>query len=217
MVKLKEKLWQLGLFGFVAIPLPVLAIPDHHVATVVKHLEGVMDASVQAASKERISVRMTTCRVSLADRSTTEKGNSSDSVYLYQEQALAESLDSPYRQRFLAISTGKGEDTVISQSYKPINPQQWTGFCDRPESERVVKSEEVTNPICSVVLEPRLSIYVGQTPSAGCPTKARGAVKITNLIILHNQGMDTWDRGFDAEGNQVWGAQNQSYQFRWAD
>jgi hypothetical protein len=27
--------------------------------------------------------------------------------------------------------------------------------------------------------------------------------------------MDTWDRGFDEEGNQVWGAENQGYQFRW--
>jgi hypothetical protein len=27
--------------------------------------------------------------------------------------------------------------------------------------------------------------------------------------------MDTWDRGFDANGNQVWGADGESYQYRW--
>ena len=26
--------------------------------------------------------------------------------------------------------------------------------------------------------------------------------------------METWDRGFDADGKQVWGAREDSYQFR---
>jgi len=29
--------------------------------------------------------------------------------------------------------------------------------------------------------------------------------------------MNTWDRGFDATGNQVWGAKDKPYQFRRID
>lgn len=212
------KLWQLGLISSLFISSSASAIPkSNHVEMVVNHLVGVMDTSAQSAADGRADVRMTTCKVSLSDPKARGKGNRPDSVYLYQEQALTKSLDSPYRQRFLQISTGNEQETVISQSYKPISPQQWNGFCDRPEPKRVVNSADISQPICSVFLKRKVNIYVGKTPSDGCPTKFRGAVKITNLVILHSQGMDTWDRGFDAEDNQVWGAKNESYQFRWAD
>ncbi|NEO03426.1 MAG: hypothetical protein F6K50_51450 [Moorea sp. SIO3I7] len=59
--------------------------------------------------------------------------------------------------------------------------------------------------------------YIGQTPEDGCPTNYRGAVSITNTIILHKEGMDTLDRGFDAAGNLVWGAKDLPYQFRWVE
>ena len=203
-------IWQLGLIGVLCIPSPVLATPElDHVRAVVNHLEGKMDTSARTAAGGRVGVRMTTCKVRLRDRP--------ERVYLYQEQSLKKSLDSPYRQRFLQIEAGEEKDTVISQSYKPINSQKWIGLCDRPERQRVVNSQEMSQPVCSVLLKPKVSIYVGTTPPEGCPTKVRGAVKITNMIILHDRGMDTWDRGFDAEGNQVWGAKNESYQFRWLD
>jgi hypothetical protein len=60
-----------------------------------------------------------------------------------------------------------------------------------------------------------VTIYVGETQPGGCPANVRGAVKITNTIILNSAGMETWDRGFDANGKQVWGAQDESYQYRW--
>ena len=201
---------KLGLISVLSIPSSVLATPElNHVQAVVNHLEGKMDTSALTAAGGRVGVRMTTCRVSLSDRP--------DAVYLYQEQSLKKSLDSPYRQRFLQIKSGEEKDTVISQSYKPINPQKWIGLCDRPEQKRLVDSRDISQPVCHVLLKPQVSIYVGTTPPEGCPTKARGAVKITNMIILHDRGMDTWDRGFDAAGNQVWGAKNESYQFLWID
>lgn len=205
-----KQIWQLGLISIFCFSAPVRAIPKlNHVEAVVDRLDGIMDTSAQAAAGIKADVQMTTCRVSLSDRSS--------SVYLYQEQSLRESLDSPYRQRFLQIKAGEEKDTVISQAYKPINLQKWSGFCDRPEQQRVVSSKEISQPICTVLLKPKINIYVGTTPPEGCPTKVRGAVKVTNLIILHSQGMDTWDKGFDTAGNQVWGARNESYQFRWID
>jgi hypothetical protein len=152
---------------------------------------------------------MTTCLVKIEDLETNH-------YFLYQEQAISNKLDQPYRQRFLEILPAANNQQIISQSYKPENLEKFKGFCNQRETERRIKKAELGEYICEVILTPIISIYRGETPPEGCPANVRGAVKITNTIILHSQGMDTWDRGFDAENNQVWGAENESYQFRWS-
>jgi hypothetical protein len=192
---------------------PALAIPlDRQVEEVVAHLVGIMDTTTQAKIKPQApSVRMTTCKIQLleSDRDT------SPSVYLYQEQALTKSLDKPYRQRFLKIFASLDGQNVESKSFKPLKTETWIGFCQKKESERLVSLQEFQDVGCSVFLKPVITIYIGQTQPGGCATKVKGAAKITNTVILHSQGMDTTDRGFDEQGKQVWGAVEDTYQFRW--
>jgi hypothetical protein len=185
---------------------------EEQVESVVSHLVGVMDTSAQATANPKApSVRMTTCEVQIADNTT----QTSSSVYLYQEQALTNNLEQPYRQRFLQIRPSADRKTVESQSFKPQNSETLIGLCNKPEQNRVVEQQAIGESVCSVFLKPTQTGYVGETPPEGCPANVRGAVRITNKIILHLQGMDTWDRGYDTQGNQVWGAQNESYQYRW--
>ena len=186
------------------------AIPiEQHVEAVVSHLVGSMDTSAQAAANpDKANVRMTTCKLEVDNAAQ-------NSAYLYQEQALSDELDQPYRQRFLEITPSDDAQTVISKSYQPSNPETLINFCDQSAAERQVQLSDFGEPVCSVFLKPLLAVYVGQTPSGGCAANVRGAVTITNTIVLHSQGMDTFDRGFDAEGKQVWGAKDESYQFRW--
>jgi hypothetical protein len=172
-------------------------------------LEGIMDTSAQAAANPKVSnVRMTTCRVQVLDAQTE------DSVFLYQEQALAQKLAQPYRQRFLQISQSSLSQSVRSLSFKPANPTAWVNFCNAPPEKRTIKVTDLGNPVCSVFLKQSGDDFIGFTPVNGCPANVRGAVRITNRIVLHKTGMETWDRGYDANGKQVWGAKTESYQFR---
>ncbi|PSF37250.1 chorismate mutase [Aphanothece hegewaldii CCALA 016] len=181
---------------------------ESHVQSVVSHLVGIMDTSAQAAANpKKSSVRMTTCTVTVIDEPK--------SVYLYQEQALNESLDEPYRQRILNIKPATEPNTIESKSYKIKQPETFIGFCQKPENTRQLKLNDLAEAGCSVFLKPIADGYKGETPAQGCPANVRGAVKITNTVILNSSGMETWDRGFDANGQQVWGAQDQSYQYRW--
>jgi hypothetical protein len=111
------------------------------------------------------------------------------------------------------------DDTIESKSFKLQNPQAWIGFCRHTQPHRQATLRELSNYVCSVFLEPieQEKNYGGKTPSEGCPSNVRGAVKITNKVILHQEGMDTYDRGFDENGNLVWGAQNEGYYYRWVD
>jgi CpeT/CpcT family (DUF1001) len=183
---------------------------DQQVEEVATRLEGVMETSAQAATNPKVAkVRMTTCRVRV-----TTADNPVPGVVLYQEQALTKDLTQPYRQRFLQILPSPTSQTVRSATFKPGNPAAWVNFCNQSIAARVVQLRELGTPVCSVFLKPAGNDYVGNTPIDGCPTNVRGAVRITNHIVLQKTGMQTWDRGFDRTGKQVWGAKAESYQFR---
>lgn len=184
---------------------------ETQVNEVVNHLVGMMDTSAQTQGNPQApNVRMTTCIIELSGVE-----NEINSVYLYQEQALNDKLKEPYRQRFLEISSVENENTIESTAFRAIQPQRWINFCDRPENQRNVNLDDLGEAVCRVSLRKLMTIYIGETPSEGCPTNMGGAVRMTNTVILHSQGMDTYDRGFDEQGNQVWGAENEGYQFRW--
>ncbi|HEY9864439.1 MAG TPA: chromophore lyase CpcT/CpeT [Candidatus Obscuribacterales bacterium] len=184
-----------------------------HVQQVTSYLTGVMETSAQAkAIPDAPSVRMTTCEVKL--NSTDSSVRDSKGVFLYQEQALTRNLSKPYRQRILNILPSIDKNSIESVSFKPINPKNWIGLCQKPLSERVISIQEIENVNCSVFLTPVGTEYIGETQPEGCVTNFKGAVKVTNTIKLDRNGMETQDRGFDAQGKQVWGAENRSYQYQ---
>ncbi len=187
---------------------PVSTMPQQ-VEEVASYLVGVMDTSAQAkAVPDAPDVRMTTCKVRLADSQDAQ------TIYLYQEQAMSANLGAPYRQRFLRLAPSEDGQKVESASFKPLDSQAWVGFCQKPEAERTIQLSLMEPKYCSVFLEPVENGYLGNTQPGGCPTNFRGAVKITNTIRLNAAGMDTLDRGFDADGNLVWGAAERPYKFR---
>lgn len=186
--------------------------PNSQMAAIANHLIGVMDTSAQAAANpKRAHVRMTTCPIQVSASPQDAKAT----IYLYQEQALAAQLNQPYRQRILRITPAATPEAVESKAFKPLQPESLVGLCQKPEPERIVPFAKLQDAQCSVFLKPYLGLYVGETQPGGCPTNVRGAVTITNFILLHASGMDTQDRGFDAQGHQVWGAENEAYKFRW--
>lgn len=191
-------------------PTSVSSIPiDSQVEEVASYLVGVMDTSAQAlAIRGAPDVRMTTCKVRLAG-----SNDNSQTIYLYQEQAMSANLAAPYRQRFLRLAPSADAQKVESASFKPLDSKSWAGFCQKPSAERSIQLSDMEPKHCSVFLVPTKNGYLGNTQPEGCPTNYKGAVKITNTIKLNAGGMNTSDRGFDARGNLVWGAKRLPYQF----
>lgn len=202
-------------WGLIAIALgaspSAIAVPGEihpTVQAVVKHLVGTMDTTAQAAANPKApSVRMTTCPVAIAE--------SPQDTYLYQEQALTKDLDHPYRQRLLKLYYDPSTAKIASESYKLVNATAWIGLCQKPKTQRQLTLGDRDQSVCIVWLAPVPDGFWGETPPQGCPAQIRGAIAITNTIHLMEAGMDTWDRGLDAQGNQVWGAKDSAYQYRW--
>lgn len=189
---------------------------DQQVQEVSNRLIGVMSTAEQSAANPKVAnVQMTTCTVSVQGTSDPK------SVYLYQEQAINASpngdraqLGKPYRQRFLQLSSNGASQSVRSLSFRPAEATRWIGLCSRPDAARVVQLQDVGKPTCAVFLKRSGDDYIGRTPVDGCPSNVRGAVRVTNYIELQRSRMNTYDRGYDANGKQVWGAKESAYQFK---
>ena len=58
------------------------------------------------------------------------------------------------------------------------------------------------------------TVFRGETAPEACPSSLRGATHATVAVTVTATGLDSWDRGWNAEGEQVWGAQDGPYEFR---
>lgn len=173
-------------------------------------LEGAMDSSAQAMrDRHFLDVRMTHCRVQV-------KEVREPAAFLYVEQALSLRLEAPYRQRILKLSPGPG-GTVLSAVYEPAEPKRLVGLCQKPQSERVFALSDLGQSDCSVRLERKDAAFIGSTPEGGCPSSLRGAQRVTSETQIRAEGMDSLDRGWAADGKQVWGSEHGPYQFRKID
>ncbi|MBK8230937.1 MAG: hypothetical protein IT349_04755 [Candidatus Eisenbacteria bacterium] len=55
--------------------------------------------------------------------------------------------------------------------------------------------------------------YAGSTIGLDCESDLRGAAYATSEVSITKGGIVSWDRGFDASGVQVWGAERGGYRF----
>jgi CpeT protein len=139
--------------------------------------------------------------------------------WLYVEQASASSLDRPYRQRVYRV-TAEGPETIRSDVYTlPGDPRRFAGAWRDPSMLDGVTLRDLTlRDGCSILMRydpdgsPEGS-FVGSTVGDGCASVLRGAEYATSDVVLTPNRLETWDRGYDAGGDQVWGARRGPYVF----
>lgn len=179
-------------------------------------LTGHFDSSAQAASTpDYFNIHLTICPIAAPNLGKH---------VLYVEQARADKLTQPYRQRLYLVEGGeRGE--VISRVFEFSDPAPFVGFCNRPESERPAYTDGLAAEKvgCAVHLRP-ISYnadetadpsmgYGGGTLGQGCPSSLRGASYATSTVVLNARGLESWDQGFNGSGEQVWGATAGPYHF----
>ena len=133
---------------------------------------------------------------------------------LYVEQAMMTALDAPYRQRVYVVT--ETDDVVVSAVNELDAPEQVIGICDFSDTDRArVISQRVITPLpgCEVVLRETDTGFSGGTVGQGCLNDHSGAVYATSEVTLNEGQIVTWDRGYDDEDVQVWGATAGAYVF----
>lgn len=139
--------------------------------------------------------------------------NRSDGPWLYIEQAAGTALDRPYRQRIYRLSAD-GE-AIRSDVYTlPGDPLAYAGAWQSPERFQDFGPEDLAlREGCSIYLTPLHGIYAGSTQGTGCASSLADAAYATSIVSIASDVLESWDRGFNAAGEQVWGAEKSAYAF----
>lgn len=134
--------------------------------------------------------------------------------WLYVEQAVAATKSEPYRQRIYRVS--KTPDGVIeSVVYLLPEPGDVIGaWKDKSLLDGLSPDELEIREGCTVFLQRQENNrFEGSTRADECKSSLRGATYATSEVIVTSAGIKSWDRGFDADGKQVWGAEKGAYIF----
>ncbi|KAK9120249.1 hypothetical protein Scep_018342 [Stephania cephalantha] len=143
---------------------------------------------------------------------------------LYFEQAFARTPKKPFRQRFYMVKPCPKEMKcdVELNSYAIRDSEEYKNFCDRSSDQRPRPEEVVrmSHEHLSTIYLKRCQLgkrclYEGSTPPGGFPSSWNGASYCTSdLSILKNNEILSWERGYDDNGKQVWGVKGGPYEFK---
>lgn len=134
--------------------------------------------------------------------------------WLYVEQATAVSESKPYRQRVYKIEAD-GKRGYKSIVYTLPNPTEWAGKYKEPSAFDQLKPSELSlRDGCTVFLQKsKNGTFVGSTKGEGCESSLRGAKYTSSTVTISSTMLLSWDQGFNAAGEQVWGATKGGYEF----
>jgi len=138
-----------------------------------------------------------------------------DGPWLYVEQAIAEALDQPYRQRVYQLALA-ADGTVETRVFTLDDPIRATGAWRKTTPLSDLTPTRITfNEGCSVFFRAMPDgSFLGATHGDGCASDLRGATHATTEATLSSDQIVWWERGFNASGRQVWGSATGGYVFK---
>lgn len=137
-----------------------------------------------------------------------------DGVWLYVEQASAESADQPYRQRVYHVRH-VGEDLFASSVFTFDEPLARAGAwrLEAPLADLSPDDLEERDG-CTIYLVRRADgAFEGSTLGRLCTSNLRGATWASSEVVITGDGLVSWDRGWNDTGEQIWGAEKAGYRF----
>jgi hypothetical protein len=136
-----------------------------------------------------------------------------DGPWIYVEQARGDALNEPYRQRVYHV-VQQDDGTFASHVFELPNPDKAVGaWKDESLLKDVTPQMLVTRAGCTVYVKYQDGKFVGGTKDHDCKSSLHGASYATSEVTATPEGLRTWDRGYDADGKQVWGAKAGPYVF----
>ncbi len=138
--------------------------------------------------------------------------------YLYVEQALNARQNKPYRQRIYEV-TQLNDSIYSSVIYTIPDDSLWIGKWKTPKAFDSLSIESITKKEGCEVLLKRLEskYYKGETGEKSCESTLYGASYATSEVEIMEDKIISWDRGFDANGEHIWGAEKGGYIFNKLD
>jgi len=141
--------------------------------------------------------------------------NELDSKWLYVEQAVSSMMQTPYRQRVYQLSM-MDDGTVASKVYELPEPKKYVHAWENENLfNEINPSSLVEREGCTVYLkkDAKSKCYTGSTKDKECLSSLRGATYATSIVTVCEDGIQSWDQGWNGKDKQVWGATKAGYVF----
>jgi hypothetical protein len=137
-----------------------------------------------------------------------------DGFWFYVEQSVATAQQKPYRQRVYHLYLND-DTTIVSKVYEIKNPLKYTlGWKESGKLAGLTPDSLVDRQGCGIYLHKRSSgTFTGSTPGKECLSSLRGATYATSEVAVYSDKLVSWDRGWNKEDKQVWGAEKGGYIF----
>lgn len=136
-----------------------------------------------------------------------------DAIWMYVEQAVAESPEAPYRQRIYRLTRG-ADGILLSTVYSLPEPDKFIlAWRDVRLFGALGPGDLLLRDGCATELTFAQNRFVGGTVERECVSNLYGAAYATSEVLLTADRVESWDRGFDESDAQVWGAESGPYVF----
>lgn len=131
-----------------------------------------------------------------------------DGYWFYVEQASIQNLQKPYQQSVYHIYQ-QDNYTMVSKVYELRNPDQYvTAWKDDNKLYQLTEDVLIDRQGCAIDLyKNKEGDFIGTTQGKECLSTLHGATYTTSEITIYKDKLLIWDRGWDANGKQVWGAE----------
>lgn len=134
--------------------------------------------------------------------------------WFYVEQSLSSMPDQPYRQRIYHVSQ-IDDASFKSAIYLLPDEESAVGRWQNPDFfNKWTVGDLRLKEGCDVYLKkvgPKL--YQGSTLKGTCLSDFQGATYANSIVEVNENGLESWDQGFDAAHKQIWGADKGGYEF----
>ncbi|GAB5415681.1 MAG: hypothetical protein Cons2KO_32840 [Congregibacter sp.] len=166
---------------------------------------GSFDSSAQAARDDRYDN---------AIWHTTEIWNDRDDArYTYSENWLA-GMQAPYRQRITRYTVDI-DGSIQAESFAIPEAEKYIGAWQEPARLDALTPDALadagTCPARLAKTGPQR--FEGGTDGQRCRNTYKGASYMVSRSLTDAHGVQNWDRGFNASGEQVWGPVSGPYRF----
>ena len=140
--------------------------------------------------------------------------NRDDGPWLYVEQAAASALDRPYRQRVYHLTQPEPGVFRSAVFTLPGEPLDFAGAWQDPARFDTLSPADLDERDgCHIMMRYSGGAFIGSTEGTGCESTLRGASYATSEVVVEAARLTSWDQGWDAAGEQAWGAVDGPYIF----
>ena len=126
--------------------------------------------------------------------------------WVYVEQAYADSLSDPYRQRIYRVFLDGGK--LADEIFAIPDESSYVGSWETPEDLDAIGPGDLTlKDNCGLTFEWRSEKqdFYGATSGEECTASIPGVSYLTSESEIHEDHLTSWDLGYDSNGNIVMG------------